>query len=272
MVLINMDSSYISMEPMKNRHSAQIIATHQIILDRLKACGINPKHHTLDNECSEEFKEATRVNKMTYQLVPADDHGRNIAKRAIQTGKSHIISVLYGCNPNFPLHLWHLLIPQMEMQLNLQRQLRTIDKVSAYAHHYGPYDFNAHSLAPLGAAIEHHASPAMQASFGMHSLLGWYIGVSLEHYRCHKSWITETRGVRVGNTVFFKHKYLTMPTITTADAILTAARDLQDALDGVFPQSHYDKGIVEKFIEILNAKAKTYQIDKILEHRAHTDS
>ena len=51
------------MEPMKNRHSTQIIATYQIMLDRLKACGINPKHHILDNECSEEFKEAIGLTK-----------------------------------------------------------------------------------------------------------------------------------------------------------------------------------------------------------------
>ena len=28
----------------------------------------------LNNEGSEEFKEAIRANKMTYELVPADDH------------------------------------------------------------------------------------------------------------------------------------------------------------------------------------------------------
>ena len=35
MVLINMDSSYIRLEPMKNRHSTEIIATYQIMIDRL---------------------------------------------------------------------------------------------------------------------------------------------------------------------------------------------------------------------------------------------
>ena len=83
MVLINMDSSYISMESTKNRHSAEMVATYQIIIDRLKACGINPKHHILDNECSNEFKEAIKDNNMTYQLVPADNHRQNIAERAI---------------------------------------------------------------------------------------------------------------------------------------------------------------------------------------------
>ena len=111
MVLINMDSSYISMEPMKNQHSGQMVATCQVMIDRLKLCSINPKHYILNNECSNEFKEAIKANDMTYQLVPGDDHQRNIAKQTIQTAKSHVISVLCGCNPNFHLHLWNLLIP-----------------------------------------------------------------------------------------------------------------------------------------------------------------
>ena len=61
-----MDSSYISMEPMKTHYASQIVMTYQIMIDRLKACGINPKHHVLDNKGSEEFKEAIRINKMTY--------------------------------------------------------------------------------------------------------------------------------------------------------------------------------------------------------------
>ena len=63
-VIINMDSSYISMEPTTDRHSSQMIKTYQILIDWLKACGIIPKHHILDNECSTEFKKATKDNEM----------------------------------------------------------------------------------------------------------------------------------------------------------------------------------------------------------------
>ena len=98
----------------------------------------------------------------------------------------------------------------------------------------------------------------------MRSVSGWYIGVSLEHYCCHRCWITETKGIRTGNTVFFKHKYLTMPTITPADALLTATSDLRETLEGDIPRSQYDKGMVNKFIAVLDANAKTYPIDKNL--------
>ena len=59
---------------MKNRHSSKIVMTYHILIDRLKACGIIPSHHVLDNECSAKFKEAIKANKMRYQLVPSDDH------------------------------------------------------------------------------------------------------------------------------------------------------------------------------------------------------
>ena len=49
MVLINMDSSYISMEPMKHWHLYQMIKTYTILIDRLKACRTILKHHVLEN-------------------------------------------------------------------------------------------------------------------------------------------------------------------------------------------------------------------------------
>ena len=73
----------------------------------------------LNNECCKEFKEAIRVNEMTYELIASDNYWRNIAEKVIQTAKSHVILVPCGYNPNFPMHLWNLLIPQMEIQLNL---------------------------------------------------------------------------------------------------------------------------------------------------------
>ena len=99
------------------------------------------------------------------------------------------------------MHLWDLLLPQMEIQLNLLRQSRTVPKVLVYAHHYVAYDYNVHPLAPLGTAVEWHMKPLPRASWGMRAISGWYLGASLEHYRCHRCWIAETRSIRVGNTV-----------------------------------------------------------------------
>ncbi len=43
---------------------------------------------------------------------------------------------------------------------------------------------------------------------------------SEEHYRTHVIFAKKTRAKRLADTVFFKHKYLTQPTITPADAIV----------------------------------------------------
>ena len=61
---------------------------------------------------------------------------------------------------------------------------------------------------------------------------GWYIGASMEHYRCHKIYVKKTRSERISDTVFFKHKYITQPTVTPADTIVKALNDLPNALKG----------------------------------------
>ena len=45
------------------------------------------------------------------------------------------------------------------------------------------------------------------------------------------SYLNKTLGTRCGNTVFFKHKYLTMPTITAGDALLKTSIDLKDTIE-----------------------------------------
>ena len=43
----------------------------------------------------------------------------------------------------------------------------------------------------------------------------------------------KTRAKRLADTVFFKHKYITQPTVTPADAIVNALTKLQDAIRGI---------------------------------------
>ena len=74
MVLTESDSDAILVEPMKNRTSGEMIRAYQDLINRLRSAGIAPKQHSLDNECSNDFKEAIKTNNMTYQLVPPHDH------------------------------------------------------------------------------------------------------------------------------------------------------------------------------------------------------
>ena len=235
-----------------------MVRAYQKLIDRLRACKIFPKHQVLDNEISEEYKEAIRNNEMTYQLVPPHDHRRNIAEKAIQTFKSHLIAVLCGTAENFPLHLWDRLLPQTEKTLNMLRQSRLVPNVSSYAHLYGQHDYNAHPMGPLGCAVEAHVTPSKRETFEPHSASGWYLGVSFEHYRCHDIYIKDTKGVRTCQTVFFKHKYLTMPTITKADAIIKSAEELSQALKGNLPQNCTTETAIRQLMDIFKQEAADY--------------
>ena len=73
---------------------------------------------------------------------------RNLAERAIQTLKDHLIAGLCSCDPKFPLHLWDKLIPQGLITLNLLRPSHTCPQLSAYAQIHGAFDYNQTPLAP----------------------------------------------------------------------------------------------------------------------------
>ena len=84
--------------------------------------------HILDNECSEEFKQAIEEHNMKHQLVPPHDHRRNAAKKAVQNFKDNFIAVLCRTDAMFPLQLWCQLLPHAETQLNMLRQSKTNKK------------------------------------------------------------------------------------------------------------------------------------------------
>ena len=233
MVACELDSNYIDAEPMRDCTTSQLIQAYQNIFTRWKATQvIAPNWHILDNEAPEEFKNAIRSNGCRVELAPADMHRRNAAERAIQTWKGHFISVLAGVANDFPITEWDQLIPQSVLTLNLLRPANVAPNVSAYAYHHGQFDYGRMPLAPMGCAVQFHIKPTRRRTWGEHASDGWYLRTSNEHYRAHVVFVKATRRTRVSDTVYFKHKYLTQPTVTPADAIVQAYRDLIQAITG----------------------------------------
>ena len=68
--------------------------------------------------------------------------------------------------------------------------------------------------------------------------------------------------------MFFKHKYLTMPTLTPSKAVLKAATDLAMAILEVIPQNTVATEALMKFREIFNHTAS--EVEKQLAPREHT--
>ncbi|KAL7526429.1 hypothetical protein ACHAXR_001484, partial [Thalassiosira sp. AJA248-18] len=232
MVAYHTDPNYIFAEPMRNRTERQMIDAYNNIVKKMKAGGLGIKLHILDNEISAEYKEAIKANGATHQLVPPGDHRRNMAERAIQTFKDHFIGVLAGLHDTFPMHLWCRLVEPAEMQLNLLRQSNITPKISAYAHLHGPHNFMKQPLAPLGCPVLAHEKPDKRGTWSDHAINAWNIGTSMEHHRCFKIYNKTTRAERIADTLFFKHKYLTSPSVTPEDAVVAAAQQLAQAIGG----------------------------------------
>ena len=193
MVLHETSSNAILVEGLTNRTSGEMVATYQSLVDRLRDSKIEPKMHILDNEISQEFKNAIKANQMKFQLVPPNDHRRNIAEKAIQVFKDHFIAVLCGTDVSFPMQLWCQILRQAEHQLNLLRKSRVDPSKSAFEILHGKHDYNAHPFAPLGSAVELHVMPSKRKTWGEHTKSGFYLGTAWEHYRCHVVWGKDTR-------------------------------------------------------------------------------
>ncbi len=122
----------------------------------------------------------------------------------------------------FPINQWDKLLPQTILTLNLLRQSNVAPNISAWAYHHGSFDYNRMPLAPMGCAVQFLLRPSRRKTFGEHAEDGFYLKTSEEHYRTHVVFCTKTQAKRLADTVFFKHKYITQPTVTPADAMVIA--------------------------------------------------
>ncbi len=168
----------------------------------------------------------------TIQLVPANDHRWNLAEKAIQTFKSHFKAILAGVDDTLPMQLWDKLLPQTITTLNLLRQSNAVPAISAYQYVRGNFDYNKTPLAPLGCAVQMHESRDRWGTWAKHFINGWYLGTSPEHYQSYIIYTIGTQSERISDTVFFKTKFITQPTLTPADNIVKAIADLTNTLKG----------------------------------------
>jgi hypothetical protein len=112
---------------------------------------------------------------MTHERVPKDAHQRNAAEKAIQTAKSHLKSIIAGCDPSFPVHLWCRLLPQAELTCNLLRPANANPNVPAYQYLFGTFDYEKTLLHPLGCAVQAFNSISTRKLWEEHSKDAWHI-------------------------------------------------------------------------------------------------
>ncbi len=273
MVGIHLDANYIFCELMKNKTEDKMITAYQRMVDRMAISGLGLKHQLLDNECSEKFEQCIRKNGMTHELVPPDNHRRNIAKRAIQTFKNHFILILSSVDDRFPLSLWCHLVESAKITINLLRQSNVTPKVLAYAHVHGQHDYMKRPFAPLGCAVMAHVKPKNRRTWDTHTETGFNIGTTMEDHQCFHVYIVKTRATRVSDRVFFKHQYITNPQITPETLVIKAAAELTNVLKGTVSRDGKTAEALQKvsslFKKIAAVKAATMRPRDQMHPTAH---
>jgi hypothetical protein len=181
MVLVEVDRNYIDAEPMKNRSAGSMIKAYLTLWKQLTETGsVKPTTHILDNKASAELNKAIK-KYCTSQLVPPDNHRRNLAERAIQTFKNHFKAIIAGVDDSFPMKLWDKLLPQTVLTLNLLGQSNFAPTVSAYQYVRRNFDYNKMPIAPMGCAVQLHKRYERQGTWAENTTDEWYIQTSSEN-------------------------------------------------------------------------------------------
>ena len=226
MVMVEIDRNAIMVEPIKNCTDTELTRSYHAMMLRLKQVGIITQKHILDNEVFKATKTVIRDEyKMKLELVPPGCHCCNAAEVAIINFKSHLLSVLLGTATRFPPTLWDRLLPQAEVTVNLLRQSNAAPNVSAYDHLSGTLDYNKMPLAPMGCDAQVHEKADKRGIWAYHSVDGWYLDTTPEHYCTHLCHVKTTNSERFTNTAQFSHQKITKPTITHAKTIMAAIAD-----------------------------------------------
>jgi hypothetical protein len=221
MVMVEIDSNAILVEPMKNRKDDKMVRAYNALLLRLKRTGIVPKKLVLDNDVSENMKNhICDMCKLDMELVPPGCHRRNASEVAICNFKAHFLSILARVANDFPPNLWDWLLPQTEITINLIRQSNATPNVSAYAHLSRPFNYNKMTLAPMGCEAQVHEKKNKCSTWAYHLVDGWYLFTSPEHYCTHNCHIKHTKSKQLSDTVQFQHKCITNPSITHANKVM----------------------------------------------------
>jgi hypothetical protein len=184
-VLVACWHNYIHFEPMPSRKASDYVAAYSRVLQFFRKLGRQPCIIRLDNETSTLLEAFFTTEKIDVQFVPPGTHRALKAERGIQTGKNHLISVLCGADPEFPLHLWDETLFQAELTLNHLRPYALDPSKCAYdGLHSQRYDFVAHPIAPVGTLVVVHDKPAERQTWPPHGVKGYYLGPAVRHYHC----------------------------------------------------------------------------------------
>ena len=257
------DSNFIHVECTPSRRAADLLSAFQRAVTFFKSRNCSIRFARMDNECSQATKQWAADNaSIAIELVPPGQHRTNLAERAIQTWKSHFISILAGVDPDCPKYLWELFIEQAELTLNLMRPYTPNSEISAWEGLCGKFNINATPIAPLGTKVVVFEPADKRESWAQHGELGFYIGRALLHYRCFSVWVARTQMVRVSDTVAWHPVRIKMPGSAPINSLTTAIEQMSALLQ---------EFLACKQLSSLHTPAKTI-VTQLLHHYADVEA
>ena len=93
-----------------SRSAQELGRAYEVLHAHLCDCSLRLLFQMLDNECPASMKQFMHQEGVDFHLVPPHLYSTNSAKRAIQTYKYPLVTVLSSCYPSFPIHLWDPLL------------------------------------------------------------------------------------------------------------------------------------------------------------------
>ena len=143
------------------------------------------------SQCAQKFHEG---GKQEISVSPAPHPSQKLIRQAICTFKDNSIAVLASTHKYLPIHLWCQLLPHASLALNLLRQSHINPKIYGYAKLHGEFNYNATTIDLPETQVIIHEKPTVIVTWTSGGLKGWYLGPSMNHYRCHSVYNTNTRG------------------------------------------------------------------------------
>ncbi len=177
-----------------------ILAAYQQQYKLLESKGHEIQLNVMDNQACKVIKKYLTKKQCDNLLVKPNNHRVNAAECAIRTFKAHHISGIVTTNSNFPLQLWDCLTPQVENTLNMLRPSCIDPTILAYEAVHGPYDWSLFPLAPPRCKAVIYEAPKSRGSWASHGTNAWYVGPSMDHYRCNHFFLPNTRAYQVSGS------------------------------------------------------------------------
>lgn len=72
----------------------------------------------------------------------------------------------------------------------------------------------------MGCEVQIHEKTDTRGTWSYHSVDGWYLFTSPDHYRVHNCHTKSTKSERLSDTEQFQHKSITNPSLTPADKLM----------------------------------------------------